>query len=721
MFYSIRFLLLGVIFISYQITQAQNFVVTTTSDAVDANIGDGTCDDGAGNCSLRAAIQESNALGGSHTITLAAATYTLTIAGANENGSATGDLDISSTITLNGVSAQTTLIDANGLDRVMQILNTGTLTASNISFTSGSITENYGGGILNKGTFTFSNGEIYSNTAKLLDGTTSLYGGFGGGLANFNTATLTNVTIRTNYAYGSEGPQGINGGGGGGSTPGFGGAIYNSATGVLVITNSTLSGNMAVGGLGSRGMANNGNSTWAGSSGGGDSPGTGGTTTGNPGTNATGEYSGGGGGSSEWTNGGSGGDGGYGAGGGAVGAKAGSGSSANAAGLGGFGGGNGGNGCCSSGGGGGAGAGFGGGIFNNGGDITITNSTIAYNQALGGGGSGGLYGWAQRGLRGTGLGGGLFNRTGTININNTLISNNNATQANGTYTALDTIYGDLSGTFTSNTGYNLIYTPGTAIIGGTTTGNITGADPLLLSLGFWGGSTFTHALKDCTTPSPAIDAGLDAAAPTLDQIGVARYDVTTIAGTNISDIGSFESVCYVLPVELLEFNAKCEKGHVKLIWSTSSEVNNAFFTIEKSDDGIHFETINNIGGNGNSKHHIDYEWIDFANSNLTQYYRLKQTDNNGDFEYLGIRTANCYNKSQINVYPNPTSGNFTINLGQTYNQIDVKIKNVLGQTISNSSHTSLEQIVLSVLDKNGLYFVEIRIDNNVEVFRILKK
>ena len=48
----------------------QNFEITTTYDAVDANLGNGVCDDGTGNCTLRAAIQESNAIGGDHTITL---------------------------------------------------------------------------------------------------------------------------------------------------------------------------------------------------------------------------------------------------------------------------------------------------------------------------------------------------------------------------------------------------------------------------------------------------------------------------------------------------------------------------------------------------------------------------------------------------------------------------------------------------------------------------
>ena len=75
-------------------SSAQNFTVNSTVDAVDINPGDGICADASGNCTLRAAIQESNSLPGWHTITLTAVTYNLTIAGANENNCATGDLDI---------------------------------------------------------------------------------------------------------------------------------------------------------------------------------------------------------------------------------------------------------------------------------------------------------------------------------------------------------------------------------------------------------------------------------------------------------------------------------------------------------------------------------------------------------------------------------------------------------------------------------------------------
>src|SRR5262249_45355762 len=100
---------------------AATFVVNSTLDAVDAVPGDGICATAGGVCTLRAAIQEANALSGSDVITLPAGIYRLTIPGSNEENSATGDLNVSTVITINGAGAATTVIDGNGLDRVFRV------------------------------------------------------------------------------------------------------------------------------------------------------------------------------------------------------------------------------------------------------------------------------------------------------------------------------------------------------------------------------------------------------------------------------------------------------------------------------------------------------------------------------------------------------------------------------------------------------------------------
>ena len=101
------------------------FTVNDTTDATDANPGDSICETAPGNgvCTLRAAIQETNALPGMDIIILPSGIYTLTIPGANEDNAATGDLDIRDDLTITGELSTTTIIDGNQLDRVFEILD----------------------------------------------------------------------------------------------------------------------------------------------------------------------------------------------------------------------------------------------------------------------------------------------------------------------------------------------------------------------------------------------------------------------------------------------------------------------------------------------------------------------------------------------------------------------------------------------------------------------
>ena len=131
------------------------FTVDTTIDAVDANPGDGVCADSAGNCTLRAAIMEANAVPGAAAITLPGGTYTLSIplvgSGAgfitDENAAETGDLDITDDLTISGAGADTTIVDGGALDRVFHIMAESTVSISGVTIQNG--TSSTGGGISN--------------------------------------------------------------------------------------------------------------------------------------------------------------------------------------------------------------------------------------------------------------------------------------------------------------------------------------------------------------------------------------------------------------------------------------------------------------------------------------------------------------------------------------------------------------------------------------------
>ena len=98
-------------------------------------------------------------------------------------------------------------------------------------------------------------------------------------------------------------------------------------------------------------------------------------------------------------------------------------------------------------------------------------------------------------------------------------------------------------------------------------------------------------------------------------------------------ISNFQIVCNpALPIELLSFEGYNKNSNNNLIWSTSSEQNNDYFTIERSVNGINWEIVNTIKGSGNSTSTIEYSLVDNSYDNVINYYQLKQTDYDGNFE-----------------------------------------------------------------------------------------
>ena len=146
--------------------QAAGFAVNSTTDAVDANPGDGLCETAViGQCTLRAAVQEANALSGLDVINVPAGTYTLTISGAGEDAAATGDLDLTDSVTISGAGAGVSIIDASGLDRALHGMSGVTVELSSLSVRNGLLSSGGGAGLLVGGTATVTDTEFSNNTA----------------------------------------------------------------------------------------------------------------------------------------------------------------------------------------------------------------------------------------------------------------------------------------------------------------------------------------------------------------------------------------------------------------------------------------------------------------------------------------------------------------------------------------------------------------------------
>jgi hypothetical protein len=208
-----------------------------------------------------------------------------------------------------------------------------------------------------------------------------------------------------------------------------------------------------------------------------------------------------------------------------------------------------------------------------------------------------------------------------------------------------------------------------------------------------------------------------------DGDGFADNDVTPVAGSFSGTVVTFSGInlqngdrftigntdlSNPLPIQLISFNATVQQTEVKLQWSTASELNNDFFTIERSKDAESWEDLVEIKGAGNSQVRLDYETIDGLPYTGVSYYRLRQTDFDKQYSYSGVRRVEVEQVYQLKVYPNPSSGIFRISTGFEIQSENVKVINLLGQTIPISLQTDRTSIHIdSGSISTGVYVLQV--------------
>lgn len=174
-----------------------------------------------------------------------------------------------------------------------------------------------------------------------------------------------------------------------------------------------------------------------------------------------------------------------------------------------------------------------------------------------------------------------------------------------------------------------------------------------------------------------------------------------------------------LPTELTSFKAKkTANNDVKLDWQTATEINNDYFTIERSVDGINWEVVEIRNGAGNSTAILNYEALDESPYRNTSYYRLKQTDFDGKYSYSQTESINLLEnqlESNVEIYPNPTNGLITIE-GNSFELEDIKIYNYLGQNVTCHSmitENHEEKVVIDLYNlSKGIYYLKTRTMTN---------
>ncbi|MFI5218741.1 MAG: choice-of-anchor B family protein [Bacteroidia bacterium] len=176
-----------------------------------------------------------------------------------------------------------------------------------------------------------------------------------------------------------------------------------------------------------------------------------------------------------------------------------------------------------------------------------------------------------------------------------------------------------------------------------------------------------------------------------------------------------------LPVELSSFTGIAFENYNQLNWVTQSEINNYGFEIEKSADGNHFAKTGFVNGAGNANSVREYEFKDFNIHSTVLYYRLKQIDFNGAFDYSDIiKITRKAEHLPFLIYPNPAKGELTIHNSQLTIE-EIKIYDMMGkevQTVSN--HIKQKQTINISHLTPGVYFIEAVIDGNSFVEKIVK-
>ena len=182
-----------------------------------------------------------------------------------------------------------------------------------------------------------------------------------------------------------------------------------------------------------------------------------------------------------------------------------------------------------------------------------------------------------------------------------------------------------------------------------------------------------------------------------------------------------------LPVELLAFEGKyievrnpatggTEGGNL-LTWATASEINNKGFGVEKSTDAQRWQSIAFVAGAGTSTKTNHYQWLDKSSVNGTNYYRLKQTDNDGKTKFSNTVSLANGKTSTLIISPNPTKGIINVNGIEAGKAI---ITDLLGRRLKEVQINNALRLDISDLP-NGVYYLKIEFDKQSEVKMIVKE
>lgn len=201
-----------------------------------------------------------------------------------------------------------------------------------------------------------------------------------------------------------------------------------------------------------------------------------------------------------------------------------------------------------------------------------------------------------------------------------------------------------------------------------------------------------------------------------------EVDASNVTTNFYYTIGTLAPTTSPLPIELSSFGGKCDGNATTLKWSTATETNNDYFTIERSSDGVNFNILGTVAGAGNSYQTLQYTFVFENLKEGTYYYRLKQTDFNGAFKYSKLIALICNRdfSQEIMIYPNPVTNELNIEIPGNMQSVNFEIISSTGAVVCKGSLNQKTKVQTSGFI-SGIYMIKFANDYVFGFKKVIKQ
>jgi hypothetical protein len=201
---------------------------------------------------------------------------------------------------------------------------------------------------------------------------------------------------------------------------------------------------------------------------------------------------------------------------------------------------------------------------------------------------------------------------------------------------------------------------------------------------------------------------------------VFEYNGSAAPVYNTSAVLSGSAATGTLPVTWLYVNATQKSDRVVLTWGTSAEMNSAYFIVERSSNGIEFKEAGRVEASNNSVVDQHYSFNDVVTAGQKLYYRLKQTDKDGTYNYSKMVSVQTEGQATARLQPNPVQQNFRVQLPDNTQKAMLAIYNAAGILVHKQTINNMQQVHVQQLSA-GIYYLNIQQGNKQFSLKMVKQ